>query len=216
MKFALLVAVGTLFLSGCAVKYAPAERVTQLIDEPAIGAVASAQVGDHLLRKGAIVDEEIISVKNMVDGIFYDILPGEYPQLGYTDTERFYMPTGIVRNPLADEFQGMSVKEDKPTQICVITVFAARSCYDASFEIVRRASTRETSFQQTLIYSGRVGNKINIGYREFSNNSARPAFNNDVEYDLSASTTIGYKGAQIEILKADNSGITYKVLSSFR
>lgn len=208
--------VSALFLSGCAVKYAPAERNIQSFDEPAIGVVASAQVGDHLLHKGAIVDEEVISIKTMVDGILYDILPGEYPQLGYTDTERFYMPTGIIRNPIADEFQGMSVKKDKPTQICVITIFAARSCYDANFEIVRRASTRETSFQQTLIYSGRVGNKINIGYREFSNNTARPAFNNDVEYDLSASTTIGYKGAKIEIINADNSGITYKVLNSFK
>ena len=27
-----------------------------------------------------------------------------------------------------------------------------------------------------------IGDKINVGYREFSNNTARPAFNNDVEY----------------------------------
>jgi hypothetical protein len=58
-------------------------------------------------------------------------------------------------------------------------------------------------------------NKINIGYREFSNNSARPAFNNEVEYDLSESKRIGYKGAQIEVLEADNSSITYEVLRNF-
>ncbi|MCI2286140.1 IS982 family transposase [Colwellia sp. MSW7] len=57
--------------------------------------------------------------------------------------------------------------------------------------------------------------KINVGYREFSNNSARPAFNNDVEYDLSSSNLIGYKGASIEVIKADNSSITYKVIKNF-
>ncbi len=208
--------MGALLLSGCALKYAPAERNTKMFDEPAIGTVASAQVGDHMLRKGLIVEEEVLSVKAMIDGFAYDVVPGEYPQLGYTDTEKFFVPTGVVRNPLADPFQAISVKNNKPKQICVVTVMSARACYDGDFDIVKRASTRESSFQQTLIYSGRVGKKINIGYREFSNNTARPAFNNDVEYDLSTSKTIGYKGAQLEVIKADNSGITYRVISSFR
>jgi hypothetical protein len=66
-----------------------------------------------------------------------------------------------------------------------------------------------------LIYNGRIGDKINVGYREFSNSLARPAFNNDVEYDLSASRTIGYKGAQIEVIDANNNSITYRVLRTF-
>jgi hypothetical protein len=71
------------------------------------------------------------------------------------------------------------------------------------------------SFQQTLIYSGKVGNKINIAYREFSNNIARPAFNNNVEYDLSESKTIAYKGSQLEILEATNQSIKFKVIKNF-
>ena len=70
-------------------------------------------------------------------------------------------------------------------------------------------------FQQTLLYSGRIGNKINISYREFSNNVARPAFNNDVEYDLGESMTIGYKGAEIEIIEATNRMIKYRVIRNF-
>ncbi|ELT4634368.1 hypothetical protein R8Y01_003702, partial [Acinetobacter baumannii] len=76
-------------------------------------------------------------------------------------------------------------------------------------------SINEDSFQQTLIYSGKVGNKINIGYREFSSNIARPAFNNDVEYDLSQSKEIGYKGALLEIIEATNQDIKYKVIRNF-
>jgi hypothetical protein len=216
MRAFFLVVISALALSGCAVSYTPAKQSTNAFDEPAIGTITTAQIGDHLLRKGLIVEGEVLSLKSKASGFAYDILPGEYPQLGYTDTEKFFLPAGIIKNPLADPYQGMSVKNEDLTKVCVITVFGVRACYDAKFEIVKRATERDASFQQTLIYSGRIGSKINIGYREFSNNSARPAFNNDVEYDLSASKVIGYKGAQIEVIDANNSEITYKVIKSFK
>ena len=74
---------------------------------------------------------------------------------------------------------------------------------------------RFTKFQQVLIFNGIVGNKLKIGYREFKDEMARPAFNNEVEYDLNTSKTIGYKGCQIEVIKADNESITYKVVKNF-
>ncbi|MHA2743226.1 hypothetical protein [Vibrio harveyi] len=61
-----------------------------------------------------------------------------------------------------------------------------------------------------------VGKKINISYREFSGGNARQAFTNDVEYDMSKSNTINYKGAEIEVIDYDNSSITYKVKKYFR
>ena len=64
-------------------------------------------------------------------------------------------------------------------------------------------------------FSGKVGNKINIGYREFSSSMARPAFNNDVEYDLNESKTIGYNGELLEVIDANNQSIKYKVLKNF-
>ena len=48
-----------------------------------------------------------------------------------------------------------------------------------------------------------------------SANMARPAFSNAVEYDLSASTLIGYQDAQLEIVEATNTSITYRVLRNF-
>jgi hypothetical protein len=44
---------------------------------------------------------------------------------------------------------------------------------------------------------------------------ARPAFNNDVEYDLNESKQIGYKGALLDVIDANNQNITYKVLKNF-
>ena len=67
----------------------------------------------------------------------------------------------------------------------------------------------------TKIIVHKVGNKINISYREFQGSMARSAFNNDVEYDLNDSRQIGYKGALIDVLEADNQKIKYKVLKNF-
>ncbi len=41
---------------------------------------------------------------------------------------------------------------------------------------------------------------------------ARPAFNNNVEYDLSESPIIGYKGAKLEVIEANNQFIKYRVI----
>ena len=45
---------------------------------------------------------------------------------------------------------------------------------------------------------------------------ARPSFSNDIEYDLSDSKQIGYKGALIEVTDANNQDIKYKVLKGFK
>ncbi len=168
-----LIAVGLVMLSGCAVKYNPAILKTERIDRPSIGVVSKAQIGDHLLTKGVLVEQEVLNLKQPVDGFYYDILAGVYPKLGDLEGEQFFSPAGVVKNPLADPFQSISVKRENPRQVCVVTVMAYRSCYDAVFDIRSVTSAHEASFQQTLIYSGRVGNKINIGYREFSGNTAR-------------------------------------------
>ena len=70
-------------------------------------------------------------------------------------------------------------------------------------------------FQQTLIYSGISGDKINITYRESSGSIVNPSFSNNVEYDLSKSKIIGYKGCRLEVVKATNQSIKFKLLSNF-
>lgn len=105
------------------------------------------------------------------------------------------------------------IKENK--KICINKEDEAH-CADADYSTdVKLSKKSPSSFQQTLLYNGRIGNRIAFGYREFSNNSARPAFNNDVTYDLDESNIIGYKGARLEIIKATNTEITYKLISSF-
>jgi hypothetical protein len=77
-------------------------------------------------------------------------------------------------------------------------------------------SGQADSLQQTMIYNGKIGNRITMAYRELMNNLARPAFNNSVEYDISESNVVGYKGARLEILRATNTDITYRIISGFQ
>ncbi|WP_234715586.1 hypothetical protein [Sphingopyxis macrogoltabida] len=83
------------------------------------------------------------------------------------------------------------------------------------FTRVTRPVVSESNFQQTLIYSGRVGDRVKIGYRESAGDMARPAFSNEAEYDLSVSKEVAYRGAKIRIIEANNQSITYEVISNF-
>lgn len=67
--------------------------------------------------------------------------------------------------------------------------------------------------KRELIYLGGTGTAITLSYRESMRDMARPAFTQELKYDLSQSDIVGYKGARFQVLKADNVSIQYKVLN---
>lgn len=85
---------------------------------------------------------------------------------------------------------------------------------DAAFSNQNCLFIGETGFRKELLYSGVSKGTISIEYREFSNNMARPAFSQELKYDLAEGDEIGFRGARFRILKATNLGITYTVLRS--
>lgn len=70
--------------------------------------------------------------------------------------------------------------------------------------------------RQEFIYNGKLGNGLKFTYREFTDNLARAAFTQDLQYDLSESDTIGFKGMRIKVINAQNTKIEYKVLTYFK
>lgn len=68
------------------------------------------------------------------------------------------------------------------------------------------------TFKRELVYSGISQNTVSILYREFLDDMARPAFYQELKYDLSHGNVIGYKGARFEVIKANNTTIRYRVL----
>lgn len=212
----LFVILFVLAMTGCTtVQYNGTNTHVKQIDYPEAGKIITVYVGDHLVQKGTLSEEDVLTVHRIIDGALYDIPAKNYRQIGFDEKNDFYSAVGVVRGGLSDPIQALALGRSKDSELCVISTYGGSVCYSGEFNRKKKLSERGNSFQQTLIYSGRVGNKINIGYREFSNNSARPAFNNDVEYDLSTSNIIGYKGASINVIKADNSSITYKLIRNF-
>lgn len=206
-----------LSIPGCvAVKYNGSDTSVTPINRPELEKVVVASIGDPLLEKGMIIEEKVLEVYKTMGGVLYTIPALKYPQIGFDSKHDFYSANGVIRGALADPISALSIDKTASNELCVVTTFSSTACYQGDYKKTTRISEHGTSFQQTLLYSGRVGDKLKISYREFSNSHARPAFNNEVEYDFSTSKTIGYKGASIEVISADNNSITYKVIRNFK
>jgi len=210
------------FTVGCVVpKYNYFPMKTE-ISEPPLGTIQTAQVGDNMLRQGHYMEHDALYLFTDASVNWaYTARQGYYLKKGEDEDSEFFLPSNepeggqIVKSAIADNWQSLQAYKQEQT-LCIVTVFNVHACQsNIPFERRKRPVLQSDSFQQTLIYSGKVGNKINIGYREFSNNLARPAFNNAVEYDLTDSRIIGYRGARIEVIDATNEFIKYKVIQNF-
>lgn len=72
--------------------------------------------------------------------------------------------------------------------------------------------------RKELLYSGITENTIKISYREFyvdeiSSTLARPAFTQDLTYDLDQTRDITFQEIQLNVISADGSKIVYKVVT---
>jgi hypothetical protein len=211
-------------LVGCATPQHNYQPQSVEISEPALGSVNTAAVGDELLRQGHYADVDAIHLEKPVTigglGAKYTLAAGHYLKIGDGPEGDFYSPgsgtittSGIAR---ADTVQAILVPKDG-NGLCIVLAGTAKACSHEGVlatHIHAKTAGRD-SFQRTLIYNGKVGGKINIAYREFSGDFARPDFSNNVEYDLGESNLIAYKGAELEVLEATNQFIRYKVIRNF-
>lgn len=224
MSWKTVAVLSALALSGCVTTNTNYRPVAIDISEPPLGQVVTAEVGGTMLKQGRYTEHDAIFLPGTVKvGVIgtYTFSRGYYVREGEDAKNEFYHPEPgpeggrVDKGALTDPYKTLLVQKSDG-MFCGVSVFNARVCErNVPFERLKRPALTADGFQQTLLYSGRIGNKINISYREFSNNMARPAFNNDVEYDLSESMVIGYKGAEIEIVEATNRLIKYRVIRNF-
>lgn len=69
------------------------------------------------------------------------------------------------------------------------------------------------NFRYELVYLGRAGSTLRIAYREFSNEMARPAFSNDLTFDIAPSgpTVFRYRDLRVTVYAINNEGISFQV-----
>jgi len=80
--------------------------------------------------------------------------------------------------------------------------FAQRQCIRVATKALRRE----------ILYSGGAKGVISLQYREFLSDYARPAFSQELTFDLNNGKEIGFRGARIRIENTSNLGIRYTVL----
>jgi hypothetical protein len=218
----LLVACLAGVFSACATpKYNYSPEVIA-ISEPPIGTVSIARIGDTMLKQGKYKEHAALFVPTKRDVTWaYEVHPGYYLMSGQDEKAEYYVPESgsagghVEKAVLADPWKSVMARKNKP-ELCVVTILNAVVCKPVNdLQRLKRPILADDAFQRTLIYNGRVGSKINIAYREFSNSLARPAFNNEVEYDLNESKVIGYKGAELEVLEATNQHIKFRLIRNF-
>lgn len=214
-----LLAVGVLGfgLMGCTAPKYNYQAVSQNVSKPPIGSVNEAYVGDKMLTQGMFTEREAYFIPEAKKKFLFTIPKGFYLKTGEDGKGSYYQAVNNIPDGAIIPGGGIqSILVTPQNDLCFIDIYFNKVCHFKDIGEKRKISVaNDNSFQQTLIYSGKVGNKINIGYREFSSSVARPAFNNDVEYDLNESKTIGYKGALLEVIDANNQSIKYKVLKNF-
>lgn len=228
MKKILLAGLIGFALVGCVsdIKYNYVPEVTQK-SYPDLNVVTTTYIGDDMVRQGNVKTMDVISfpVTTQVNKFWnsYIIDAGDYPKLGEDNKYLFFAAKSVNGNSIVKSFDipaapiGIRVSKDSSkNEVCMSFSTGTDFCENhKQFTYKKVSVTNQNGFQQTLIYNGKVGNKINIGYREYNDDMARPAFSNNAEYDLSRSTVIRYKGAVIEVLQATNQHIKYKVISNF-
>lgn len=223
MKFMKL-GLATLMVSmmfGCSTINYNYQAKIDYFSKPELEKVVEVYVGDYMIDQGKSVTIDYLILNNTIDGVLYDVHKGAYARIGEFQGVSYFAPStseglpisyaaGLVDRPIA-----LHINDKK--EVCVTSVsYQDAACYEGIFKIEDRTVVDSQAFQQTLIYNGSVGEKINISYREFSNGSARNAFTNNVEYDMSKSNSINYKGAHIEVVSYDNTSIKFKVIKHFR
>lgn len=187
----------TISLVGCG-----SRLVRESYSSPTIGAITTRSVGDSLI-------EQLVGQLTPEFELLQDTVVGKtkIPKGRYEFDEE--NKTEICFND-GDDLSFCINKADQT--VCI----DEKDCIKVEYILNKKLTELDqNSFQKTLLYNGKIGNKITLGYREFSGGMARPAFSNSVDYDLSESTIVGYKGARLEIVKATNTELTYRVLSNF-
>lgn len=244
LKVACLALVLTL-ITGCAVPNLVVKRDTaeyERIDDPPIGTVVTRGLGERLAAKGTVSKtSHLEAVRTSVFGeanalaCAWSVSPGVYKFSGSHSTETSAQCFEVGRVAMTGN-DGTPILLNFPrcpgyflplpnTYICKRPdggFFLQRGAIKLefnqppnSFRLVSVNVETRDDFVQEFLYNGRIGNSAKFIYREFAKDTARPAFTQEAQYDLSDSKLIGFKGLQLEIVEASNTMIRYKLIRNF-
>lgn len=219
-----------LFFIGCAipsVKTIQSDILVERVSHPEIGVESSAPMGSMMLdiRVGEITDciiplvtKEInIEKHNSTFSIFKD---REICSDGVGGNV-FYPEYDNLRGKYSYKYKLVS-KERSVSDDFEIFCMNGYSDYCINFSVndlkktFKVSPTQDNHFRRTIEYMGRNENILTFIYSEFTPDGyARHAFNRTFTMDLDRGSILRFKGAEIEVIKASNTYIRYKVIKNF-
>lgn len=67
--------------------------------------------------------------------------------------------------------------------------------------------------KREIVYQGLSGNLLELNYREYRKRSDIPSFTQILKYDLNSSKIVTFQNFTLEIISANNSSTTFRVVS---
>jgi hypothetical protein len=227
---------GILLMQGCAAvpsenlkrTYTPTYHSPSITDLPAVGEIKTVEVGESLVSKDKQTSIPAIDIEQAIElpaenlGVKFMLtaLSGRYVEKGKDASGKYYEAKDgkfLENGKPTNIRQGIYVTDSDPqkTEFYALTKNSVPLSYPKNgipFTKSVQQTRDELSFRKELVYTGIAQNIVSILYREFKDDTARPAFSQDLKYDLTESKVVGYRGARFEIIKATNQGLTYKTL----
>jgi hypothetical protein len=214
---------------GCATQRTRILPRLEIIDIPPLNSLEESEIGDTFVSKGKIYTYDGIELQNRVkhgDGFILlkvTVEPGDLTaQEEDAKWTYYFAPQNGVKTYdaiLGENYRSGGLKISKQDAEKVSIFINGKGSVKPKPKPIFTAKTirayDKPSFRQELIYNGISGDNVKFLYREISNDLMRPAFTQEVQYDLSQEMTIGFKGVRIQIIEASNTRLKYKVLTSF-
>ena len=238
MKKLLLCLSLSLFLNSCAVQVKTVDLKRRVYEDVPLNTILKNEIGDRLITAGEEDYQDALRIIESPDFKFnsvpYPYKKGEVLPLSGSTSEwlLYYNKKNIEtsksyyngNNYTTNYFFGIAINKKNNS---VIYPFVNSAMGSMGGLITKKVGGFRTEpdtfvdnncsncFKQEFIYNGKVGTNLKFVYREYINDMARPAFNQDLQYDLNESNVVGFKGLRLEIINATNTNIEYKILSSF-
>lgn len=185
------------------------QSTTEEAIRPTIGETTTREVGEPMFEMELVARTPGIRVGRgvPVPGPLGGKVIFEVDEIPAVNTGRnpTYCGPGELRPVLS-----FPVRDDS---ICVTAAQLAKG--GAVYPQVMITTVSPTNLRQQLLYQGRSGSTVRVSYREFLGDLSRPAFTQDLTFDLSTDPIIGVKGSRAEILEATNTQVTFRLIQPF-
>ncbi|MDN2710646.1 hypothetical protein O0880_14570 [Janthinobacterium sp. SUN118] len=208
------------------------ENVSSYFLSPKVGEVAKAEVGESLYKEGtktlltkyrATLKEDASST--MANGYKLSIKAGAQGVMLMRPDTKMPLLCFVTNNTGLMGFFGDSnvtgcLADINGDQVFRQSMFKEYQGYfplekPVPYDVKKTETLIESrdDFHVDVLYQGVSRGEVKISYREFSGGMARPAFNQDIAYELGSdgTATIGFKGMRIRVLKANSEMIEYVI-----